>query len=73
MTVEMGSVGKYGIRNVVQKGSLSWSVLCIVPMPQQGIRINTTIEERRAARDAVAQRIVDALNAFETHKINEDI
>ena len=54
---ELGSIGKYGFRWVI----VGKNEFAQVPLPPQGM--TNTIEQRRAERDATAQKIVDALNA----------
>lgn len=71
---KLGGIAKYGTRCIIKEtGAPLPEVICTVEMPSAGYRRVKTFTERRAERDAKAQLIVDALNAFSTHKVNEDV
>lgn len=60
---EVGAmVGKYGVRHILRfsEGSKYGFSVAEVPLPRTGM--NSTIETRRAERDAIANQIVRALN-----------
>jgi len=61
----LGPVIKWGERVISERlnGADYTRPYCTVPIPPAGL--SSTIEERRARRDAVAERIVDLLNAAE--------